>query len=296
MVIELENNNNLIEHESINYREYRNYLGKTGDDISIPERFIVNFNLLCFFDALCRKNNIKYSLTGGTLLGAVRHKGFIPWDDDVDVFLTRPEYEKLKKIPLKDKRYKLYFGELNSDFNYVYGRLIDSKTHILESENTASFGKGLFLDICVVDGMSKYKISRNFDMTVMKLITICRSGTFYSMTGDRFRNKNYLKKLVIRFLQKYTSISFWNRALMKRMHKYSFDNSDYVGNFTSAYGRKEMLHRDVFSSYIEMEFEGESFMVCSGFKEYLKNVYGDYMTLPSIENRVRNHPDIAKWL
>ena len=113
-------------------------------EISIEERKRINLDLLSYFDTVCRKNGIKYSLTGGTLLGAVRHKGFIPWDDDVDVFLTRQEYEKLEKLSPQTDIYKFVSRKTNPEFKYVFGRIMDNRTVIKDAGGMPVEGNGVF--------------------------------------------------------------------------------------------------------------------------------------------------------
>ena len=203
--------------------------------------------MLCYFDRICRENNIRYSLTGGTLLGAVRHKGFIPWDDDVDVFLTNE-------------------------------------------------GKGLFLDVCVVDGLPD---SRALQEAHMRFMRFCfrarRTVIIIDKERDDYKNVSLPKKLLKNFLVARTDKQFWLRVIEKNMKKYPFNGGKYVGNFTSQYGSKERMHRSSFASYQEMEFEGRSFMVIGGWEEYLTNIYGDYMQLPPEEQRRGHHDGVVYW-
>ena len=106
----------------------------------------INLDMLIYFDKICRKNHIRYSLTGGTLLGAVRHGGFIPWDDDVDVFMTRPEFDRLDRIFPREGRFVWQSRTRIPRYEYVYGRVMDSRTIIMEAGGLPSEGKGVFLD------------------------------------------------------------------------------------------------------------------------------------------------------
>lgn len=271
--------------------------GIPGNQITFLEERQVCLNLLIYFDKVCRANNINYSLTGGTLLGAVRHQGFIPWDDDVDVFLTRPEFNKLEEAFQDDSRYVFVTRKKDRNFNYVFGRLIDTKTIIVDSPNTVSAGKGLFLDICVVDGLPNNRLLRNLHIAYMRFLVRGRRAVIQNPLGKTYSQKGPIIVFLKKLLRRFTSIEFWNNRLERAMDRYPYESSNYVGNFTSQYGKRELLQKSVFGSYVDMEFENYSFMVCTGYHEYLRNIYGiNYMTLPQQKKRRGHHPNTAYWI
>lgn len=260
------------------------------------ERKRINLDMLCYFDKVCRANGIKYSLTGGTLLGAVRHKGFIPWDDDVDVFLTRPEFDKLETVFEDKQRYVWYSRKKDPTFGYVYGRLLDTKTIILDAGQMPSEGKGIFLDVCVVDGLPDNKILQKIHIKKMRMLYKGRRAVCFDRSSAAFYEKGKLISWFKKFLSQITEFEFWQTQMEREMKRYPFDNGKYVGNFTSQYGKKELLHHSVFDSYMDMEFEGKKMMVCQGWEEYLRNIYGDYMKLPPKEHQKSNHIGTAYLL
>lgn len=271
--------------------------GIPGNQVTVDEERKISLELLTYFDQVCRENNIKYSLTGGTLLGAVRHGGFIPWDDDVDVFLTRPEYEKLEDVFDDKKRFVFVNRNKDPNFNYVFGRLVDTKTLIVESPNTVSSGKGIFLDICIVDGLPNNPIRRKLHIAYMRILVRARRATIHNPSGKSYRRRGPIFLLLKKLLRKFTSYQFWNRRIMKVMKKYAFESSEFVGNFTSQYGRRELLHKNVFASYIDVPFENYKFMICEGYDEYLTNIYGsNYMVFPPKSKRKGHHPNKAFWI
>ncbi len=267
-----------------------------GTLVTPAEEKFINLALLEYFDKVCRENDIKYSLTGGTLLGAVRHKGLIPWDDDVDVFLSRPEFEKLRDAFPDGGRYVYVDRVKEPGYPYVFGRLIDTDTMIVKSPNTISFGKGLFVDVCVVDGLPKSKILREIHMKRMRILFRFRRATIHENNSKSYANKGPVVLFFKKVIKKCTTTEFWNRKIEKLMQKYPWDTSEYVGNFTSAYGKREMLHRSGFDSYSDMEFEGKNYMVFDGYEEYLTNIYRDYMQLPPVKKRVGHHPNTTYWV
>ena len=270
--------------------------GKPGCMVTNQDRIHAGLFLLKYFDAFCRKNDIKYSLTGGTLLGAVRHGGFIPWDDDVDVFLTRPEYEKLVSTFKDDDRYVLMCRENDSHFNYVYGRLIDTKTLIKSSPNTAGAGYGLFLDVCVVDGLPNNNLLRWLHIKYMCFLMKGRACTIQTLKPKDMSTIGRAHLFIKKIIKHTTSTNFWNRLLWHSMRRWPFQKGKFVGNFTSQYGGNERLHRKVFDSYIDVPFEDGIFMACAGYQEYLRNIYGDYLSLPPVKKRNGHHPSTVIWV
>ena len=273
--------------------------GKPGSQISLVEKQQICLDMLIYFDKVCRANGIKYSLTGGTLLGAVRHGGFIPWDDDADVFLARPEFNKLEAVLGNgdQERYTYVTRKREKKFSFVYGRLIDTKTMIEESSILSSMGKGIFLDVCVVDGLPNNWLLRQLHIACVRFLFRARRAVVHEQEGRKYPSNGvmivFLKKLLYRF----TSPEFWLRWLEKVVDKYSFEKSTYVGNFTSQYGKREMLKKSVFDSYFDVSFENHKFMVCQGYKEYLNNIFGkNYMNLPAKSKRKGHHPSTAHWV
>lgn len=269
---------------------------KSGCTLTDQERKYVMLFLLKYFDTFCRKNDIKYSLTGGTLLGAIRHGGFIPWDDDVDVFLTRPEYEKLIQLFKDDDRYVLMCRKKNPEFNYAYARLLDTKTSIIASPNTTAVGQGVFLDIFIVDGLPDNAFLQAIHMKYLHILYKCRLASHYNIHSQDAGIFAPLKSSIMKIINLTTNIHFWNRLLEHSAKRYPFSKGKFVGNFNSRYGEKEKVHRKVFESYINVPFEDGIFMVCAGYQEYLRNVYGDYLSLPAVEDRVGLHAGIVIWM
>ena len=259
--------------------------------MSVEEQRQRIFQILLFFDKVCREQGICYSLTGGTLLGAVRHKGFIPWDDDVDVFLLRPEYEKLNAILQKQDEY-IWITQNSEDWDDGYSRIIDPKTVIYDSELGDQKGMGLFIDVCIVDGLPNNNISRSFFVAKMRALYRLRRSTFTQKKEDIPHNP--LKRIFKQFVRAGTTAigpTFWTNMIKKNCDRYSVENSLYVANLLSQYGKKEILHKSGFDHYQEMLFEGVPFLVFNGWEEYLTNIYGDYMSLPPEENRKGHHYD-----
>ena len=270
--------------------------GRPDLPVTEEQRKKINMELLIYFDHVCRANDIHYSVTGGTLLGAVRHGGLIPWDDDVDVFMPRPEYEKLAAVFPDGERFVYMDQSKDPDYNFPYARILDTRTYISESPGSRNAGAGLFLDICPVDGLPKNPLLRKIHMKHMRLLVRFRRATMFNPNAVPFKKRGPLFRLMKLMVRKMTTHHFWNRRMDKVMKRYPFDRSGYVGNFSSQYGDRELLKRSDFDSYFDISIEGLHFMACRGYEEYLKNIYGAYMEMPPIENRKGHHVYTAYWI
>ena len=251
-------------------------------ELSFREVQLTELDMLIFFDKLCKQYNFKYYLTGGTLLGAIRHNGFIPWDDDIDVCMPRRDYEQLLKIDFNSKRYVLQnfkFGNLNRAITKV----VDLKTHttgFLEED------VHLWLDIFPVDGLPEK------DEEVIK---IYKRVYFYRkilyVCGAKLGlGRSETKKYLLYFLKPIAKL-FWGvdkciRNINIISSEYSYEEAKYVGVIVGGiYGIGERLPKDDFEKTIEVEFENHIFPAYSCWKTYLSGCYGDYMQLPPIEKR-----------
>lgn len=252
-----------------------------GAIITLKERQILQQQMLFYFDKVCRENDIKYSLTGGSLIGAVRHGGIIPWDDDIDVFLARPEYNKLTSVFNRDdSRYELINNQLDKNFLFPFSRLVDKKTYVPDNPLTLYRDRGLYVDVCVVDGLPKNIIKRIIHIKYMRMLFRLRRSTIVGRR-NKLKQKHKFKYFIKRFINIFADTKYWNNRILLNMDKYSFEDAEYVANLTSQYGEKEILHKDGFNSYHDVKFGKYTFMVFDGYEEYLTGVYKDYLSLPS---------------
>lgn len=261
--------------------------------IEIKELHSLLLEMMIHIDRFCRDNNIRYSLGGGTLLGAVRHKGFIPWDDDMDIMMPRPDYDRFMAT------YNIgndspYFAMEHCDteaerFLNGYAKVHDRRTCCKERAVSADLRHGINIDIFPIDGMpDSYRKSKSH-------IRKCHSAK------NRLMNKltpfkSYTKELNLpKFLLAHCfSAEFWYKRCNRLMRRYDFSSSEYAGCTTGFYRIKERHERKMFESYTDLEFEGQSFMAITAWDEYLTGHYSDYMQLPPVEKRI-NHSLAAFW-
>lgn len=270
--------------------------------IILDEQKKVCLDILRYVDSVCKDNNINYSLCGGTLLGAVRHEGFIPWDDDIDICLVRDEYDKLLDILNSKEKYQLYQTLNDSSYSYGFAKLADKNTilhsnGLFEPDNKKM---GVFIDIFPIDGIPEDLTSeKKHRQNVENLAYYCNKSVPVYYAAD----KNHIKALVKLFLHypKYRKLNkignntYWKNLLINTMRKYKTKNSQYSGFLLSIYNFKEKFPSSIFNDYTRLNFEGYEFQCIKNYKIYLEALYGDYMKLPSIENRITNHEYKAYW-
>lgn len=247
----------------------------------------IEFDILCDVADFCHQNNIRYYLCGGTLLGCIRHHGFIPWDDDIDVMMPRPDYEKFIKLYHSDatSKYSLLSSSLGN-YTRPFCKMIDNDTVVIS--NYKNSNTGLWIDILPVDGLPDdlHLVKNIYDentkyRSILKL-TDCRLG----MGKNIFRKwgKYILKPLANLYG---TKRCLWH--IEKNIMLYPYEQMNYVGVVTNGlYGIGERMQKEKFESPASVHFEGYSFPAPSCWDSYLHGIYGDYWQLPPLEKR-RTH-------
>lgn len=246
----------------------------------------IQLDILNSIDVFCRKNNIKYSLAYGTLLGAIRHKGFIPWDDDIDIAMTRSNYERfITEFYDESNTYKIYNSRTDNDVNIFFTKISDTRTIVIEDGNSKNLG--ISVDLFPIDYLEDtYEDSIKHLYTykkIVRLMTIKNRGV-HAVKSFHKKIIISLLKVFLFFINKHKPALIFDSMVKKhknRKAKYSCMIIDIDKN--------QIQESNIWENYINIKFEGKEYMAIEDFDTYLKCAYGDYMKIPPIEKRIPKH-------
>lgn len=274
---------------------------KANKEISLQELQKIETDILLAFHIFCSKHSLTYYLAGGSLIGAIRHKGFIPWDDDVDTIMPRPDFMKLLAIVKHEKIgdfYEVDFQYSTSNVPSYVLRIYDSRTELSFGFSKEKHTIGCWIDVFCLDGVESSIIRRKLHFREMR-IALDLSILCTTKFGRKRRNKlatifqyALLPVLPIVRLIGHERIDDWVNRIAIRI---PYENSDYVGVIGGRGGYKETMLKSKMNPAILVEFEGNKVYAMANFDEYLTNLYGDYMTLPPENERVSRHEINVYW-
>lgn len=260
-------------------------------DEMLPQVKQVELEILCVIDEFCKKNNIRYSLAYGTLLGAVRHKGFIPWDDDIDLWMPREDYDRFIKLWLANPvdGYIIQNPDLAPDFPQNFTKIRKDNTTFLqdEEEKNKNYHKGIFVDIFPLDRVAEGAVKRNKQVLYAILMMLF---TRKFSPPDEKGIKKVISNIVLGMVPK-KYYDHMRRIFEKKLLKLSKNpNSKMVcfGTFGSTF---RYFPCDMMNELVDIEFENRQFCTVKKWDEFLKIQYGDYMKFPPEEERSwKHHP------
>ncbi len=233
---------------------------------------LVMLRMLKIFDHLCSTHNIKYFLTGGSLLGAIRHQGFIPWDDDLDVGMTRENYEKFVQYAVPELPQDIFFQTPETDIDYPVCHTVEAKlkdkysSYIIreKDKHIIKWHTGLQIDIFVYD---KAYLPHNFFLYILN-----RSLIF-------FCDNNKKKANVLKFISKYSPFP--------HVYASGYINSRKRISFGTSYKKEKEI-----ANLLRVKFEDAEVLIPAGWHSYLKRMYGNYMQLPPVEKQKSHYGEV----
>ena len=254
----------------------------------------VSLEILKHVHDFCEENDIKYSLAFGSLIGCIRHKGFIPWDDDLDILMTRDNYEKFCKLYHDTEEYTLITPKKRNAY-IAYSRICEMKrTCVVPKSPTHTIPTGVWIDIFVL-----YDVDDEENMYYSKLDEIHKvARQIYKLRMSK-RPLSAIKGVKSKLRVLYQKL-FWRTDILDLVDKHVSLCENFVDHSTSYYGnlgwclklqlaRRGRFPKSLFEKYELKDFVDTQFYAISGYDEFLRHYYGDYMQLPSADKQVRGH-------
>ena len=248
--------------------------------MSLPEIKETEKGILSFLDRFCREKGLRYWVCGGTLLGTIRHQGFIPWDDDIDVFLPWQDYRKFFELFRESGQYDtMGFGASPvSDFPDLLAKVVDKRTIVVEDIGTVKKTNPLWVDVFPLIGLPQEREERYLFFRGYQEMNRRIWQEFYETNGSL------------------DVFSKWAPSQREYLSRHDFDESAFAGVLGTIYGEKDATSRQVYEKTLRMPFEDMMVNVPAGYEEYLTNLYGrDFGKLPSKEKRKTHHNMQAYW-
>ena len=255
--------------------------------IDLDELKSIQLKILDTVVNYCEKNGIHYWLDNGTLLGAVRHKGYIPWDDDIDIGMLRSDYDKfVNTFNQNHDRYRCCTLNNTEDFVYEFAKVFDTQTELYEPSKEKGVKIAINIDVFVYDNAPSdpLLLKKMYDKRDRYIKWLRRRILLNMTTGGKVKQ---ILGTAFRFMLKIIPKSWFCNLIINNQKRYAHIETGYVGNFS---GRARMIC-DINSvkDFCIVEFEGKTYKAPKGYDEWLQSFYGNYMELPPIEKRVSHH-------
>lgn len=260
----------------------------------------VSLDILQVVHDFCVKNNIKYSLAYGTLIGAIRHKGFIPWDDDIDIIMPRSDYERFFSTFSCPGYGKVY--EKDEDCYINYGRVFDTERTVCKSiiPLSENYTGGVWIDVFPIDGVpddknlfSKEIFQMNRTWMLQLRYRYSRASLFDILKTASAKDACILLAIKLSCRGK-RLLEDTNRILREYAQKYPFGSTGHWSQLVCLDDKDRNYQRiEDFSEMVDVEFEGRLFKMMKGYDRVLRNIYGDYMQLPPKDQQIPKHGHVT---
>ncbi len=263
----------------------------------MKEVWAVELDLLVEFDRICKKHGIKYVASGGTMLGAVRHHGYIPWDDDIDLMMTREEYEKLCSIASSEFKHPYFFQTEDTDpgFMRYLARLRNSETTGIQKYEAASrykYNQGIFIDIFPMDAVIENEVllekqHQDLENLRIKIFKACKWGHHlpYTNTLGYKLKKCLILPLLGNLIEKYYNTNKLYHQYIDVCKRYNNENTEYISKLSFIFDNKaNYVKRKDMENIIDVDFEFMKIPILANYDEVLKTKFGEYMKFVKAPN------------
>lgn len=254
---------------------------------------ITQINILKAFREFCEFYNLKWWMDAGTLLGAVRHKGYIPWDDDIDVSMLRADYAQATRLFnswAKDNNYEQYemiAPDIGNNFDYPFGKIIDNSTILYEYAGGKKIEIGVYIDVFVFDNAPADK---NEYCKMLRKKSILGKLRAVKLMGKGKMSLRRIRALIIKFLLLPVPMKVITMKIINNAQKYKSVETGKINDFVFPYDNYDhYLNSDFFDDMIMLLFEDDVYPAPANYDEWLRIVYGDYMKIPPKEEQIHHN-------
>lgn len=258
-------------------------------ELSLQELKDIEFDMLKMFHSFCVENNIRYFLAYGTLLGAIRYKHFIPWDDDVDLLIPREDYNRMLKLFKDNDRYQMFAFEKDGKFLFPFAKLCDMTTRKIEPDYDNGVDFGVDIDLFPLDAWDDDLKKAKKEAKIINKYILYLTMSKLKKPDSVNPVKRFIKGIVMNFC-KMRGSEYYIRKIIAESNKKEQKGNTYVGSKSwCVYGERGIIPAEAFAETIEVEFEGEKFFAPKGYDTYLTCLYGDYLPEPPKEKQKTHH-------
>ncbi|MDR0864754.1 MAG: LicD family protein [Candidatus Symbiothrix sp.] len=239
--------------------------------------------ILLAIDKVCKAHHLRYYIMAGTMLGAVRHSGFIPWDDDADIGIPRADYEQLIAHAKEwfPEQYEFVCGENDTDYPLPFGKIQDARTTLIERASIMYVG-GVYVDIFPLDGVPTGKIAQQIHFAQYQFY----KKLLFFLFRNPYKHGKGPRSWVPLLCRKVTTRSKVQRRIRQLLTKYDFDNQSLIADYDD--GSKGIMDKQILGTPIPVRFCGKELLGVEQSDAYLKQKYEDYMTIPKQEHRKKH--------
>ena len=258
-------------------------------EITLAELKAIQLEILDDVVRFCNDNRIQYSLAYGTLLGAIRHGGYIPWDDDIDIIMPRPDYDRFLETYISENNEVIDLSK-NDACIELFSKVCRKGTIVEDIINKRRLW-GINIDVFPVDGIPSNNTRAFYEAAVKRWDMLPRVCPFYKGVVSKrvIWFVKYLIKRIIYFREK--SILSLKQELCSLQREQDFKSSALAGCYFGDAGFDEFMDKTIFDEYVEVIFEGTNYYAPAHYDKYLRNIYGNYLTPPPPEKRGTRHLD-----